>query len=123
MKKVSIILITLFFGIALSSFSQTAAAPNYFEGKWTVIIKGTPNGDAVVPMKFETKEGKTMGYFTDPESKAETPMSSATIVGDEITVAFTISSYDVTMVITKKDDDHAAGKLMDMFDVEATRLK
>jgi hypothetical protein len=120
MKKVSIILIALFFTIALNGFSQ---APTFFEGKWSVLIKGTPNGDNAMPMRFETKDGKTMGYFTDPETLKETLMTSADIKGDELAVAFTISSYDVTMVITKKDDDHANGKLMDMFDVEATRLK
>ena len=126
MKKVSIILNVrrtlwaFFFTIALNGFSQT---PNYFEGKWTVLIKGTPNGDASVPMRFETKEGKTLGYFVDPDTTKETPMTSADIKGDEIVAAFTIAGYDVSMLITKKDDDHASGKLMDMFDVEATRVK
>ena len=40
-----------------------------------------------------------------------------------MTVAFTVSGYDVTMVIAKKDEDHSNGKLMNMFDAEGTRVK
>lgn len=120
MKKASIILIALFFGIAVQGFSQ---APNYFEGKWAVLIKGTPDGDATVPMRFETKDGVTKGYFVDKDATTETLMTSAEVKGDEINLAFTIAGYDVTLAILKKDDDNATGKLMDMFDVEAKRVK
>jgi hypothetical protein len=120
MKKVSIILIALFFTIALNGFSQT---PNYFEGKWAVLIKGTPDGDVVVPMRFETKDGKTMGFLTEKDAKVETMMTSAEVKGEELLMAFTISGYDVTLTITKKDDENASGKLMDMFEVEAKKVK
>lgn len=123
MKKVSVILIALFFTIALNGFSQTVAAPNYFEGKWAVLIKGTPDGDVVVPMRFETKDGVTKGYLTEKDAKVETLMTSAEVKGDELLMAFTISGYDVTLTITKIDDDHTNGKLMDMFEVLGTRVK
>ena len=123
MKKASIILIALFFGIALNGFSQTAATPNYFEGKWTVVVKDTPNGDASIPMRFEFKDGKVKGFFMAQDAKEETEMSSVEISGDQLTAGFNISNYDVTIAITKKDDDHANGKLMDMFEVFGTRVK
>ena len=107
--------------MATVGFSQTSS--NFFEGKWTVVIKGTPEGDATMPMRFETKEGKLKGYFTAKGEQNETEMTSAEAKGDELSLAFTISGYDVNLVITKKDDDHGIGKLMDMFDVEATRVK
>lgn len=121
MKKVSLILFVLLCGITFNGFSQTT--PGYFEGKWSVLIKETPNGDATVPMRFETKDGKVKGYFIGPDAKDETEMASVEISGDQLTAAFNIASYDVTLVITKKDDDKAAGKLMDMFEVQATRVK
>jgi len=34
-----------------------------------------------------------------------------------------ISGYDLKFVMTKKSDDSMTGSLMDMFDVEATRVK
>ena len=99
------------------------AAPNYFLGNWDVLVKGTPNGDVVIPMRFEMKDGKMKGYFTSPETKAEAEMPSADATNDELNVAFNIAGYDVTVKLTKKDDDHANGKLMDMFDAEGTRKK
>jgi cytochrome c len=121
MKNVSVILFALIFGLATTGFSQTSS--NFFEGKWNVVIKGTPEGDAAVPMRFETKEGKLKGYFIAKGEQKETEMTSAEAKGDELSMAFTISGYDVSLVITKKDDDHAIGKLMDMFDVEAAKVK
>src|SRR6218665_535358 len=121
MKKAGILLFVFLFGITLQGFSQ--ATPGYFEGKWSVLIKETPNGDATLPMRFETKDGKVKGYFMAPDSKDETAMTSVDGTSDQLTAAFTITGYDVVMVITKKDDDHASGKLMDMFVVEATKVK
>lgn len=121
MKKVSVILFALIFGIATAGFSQTSN--NFFEGKWSVLVKGTPEGDAAIPMRFETKDGKLKGYFIAKGEQNETEMTSAEAKGDELNLAFTISGYDISLVITKKDEDHGIGKLMDMFDVEATRVK
>jgi phosphoribosyl-dephospho-CoA transferase len=121
MKKVSVILFALIFGLATAGFSQTS--PGFFEGKWSVLIKGTPEGDAAMPMRFEAKEGKLKGYFTAKGAQTETEMTLVEAKGDELSMAFTVSGYDVSLVITKKDDDHAIGKLMDMFDVEASRVK
>jgi hypothetical protein len=103
--------------------TTTATAPDYFYGKWDVLVKGTPQGDAVIPMRIEMKEGKLKGYITNPESKEEIEMSSIEIKDKDLNVAFSMMNYDLTMTLTKKDDDHANGKLMDMFEAEATRKK
>jgi len=44
MKKVSLILalvIAMFFSLSV----QAKQAPDYYAGKWDVLVKGTPNGD------------------------------------------------------------------------------
>lgn len=103
--------------------ASSQLTPEYFEGKWSVLIKGTPNGDATIPIRFETKDGKTTGYFTEEGATEEKKMSSATINGDVINAAFNISGYDVTLSLKKVDDEHAKGDLMGMFDAEGTRVK
>jgi hypothetical protein len=115
----------LLFAIVFSSFSSSANTvdENYFLGTWDVLIKGTPNGDAVIPFTFAKKEGKLTGKLVNPESKEEMDVTSIEINGDVVTVAFSMMGYDLTLVLTKKDEDHANGKLMDMFDCEATRKK
>ena len=122
----SIITLIFFMFLATIANAQTTPAapvPNYFEGKWNVFIKGTPNGDVTLPMRFEQKEGKFSGFYTNPETKEEVAMTSVEVKGDDINLAFTIMSYDVTATLTKKDDDHANGKLMDMFEAEGTKVK
>jgi len=36
---------------------------------------------------------------------------------------FTVMSYDITITMSKKDDDNATGTLMDMFEVVGVRVK
>lgn len=99
------------------------AVEAYFMGKWNATAKGTPNGDVTIPVKFESKEGKLVGTFVDPESKQETAMTSVVIEGAALKMSFSVMGYDITITITKKDENTATGSLMDMFDVEAVRVK
>jgi hypothetical protein len=111
---------------ALATFPLTGfklASPEYFEGKWAVTVKDTPQGTATIPMRFETKEGKTIGYFMEDASGTEKPMSSVSISGDVLTAYFNIQGYDVYVSLKKVDDENATGSLMDMFTAEAKKVK
>jgi cytochrome c len=99
------------------------AAEAYFLGKWNATAKGTPNGDVTIPVKFESKGGKLTGTFVDPESKEEKAMTGVELDGAALKMSFSIMGYDITITITKKDDNTATGSLMDMFDVVAVRVK
>lgn len=99
------------------------AVEAYFLGKWNATAKGTPNGDVTIPVKFESKDGKLTGTFVDPESKQEVAMSGVEIDGAALKMSFTVMGYDITITITKKDENTATGSLMDMFDVVAVRVK
>lgn len=125
MKKLSnILLFTLFAFVASAGLmSFNALTPEYFEGKWAVTVKDTPQGTATIPMRFETKEGKTMGYFMEDASGTEKVMSSVSISGDVLTGYFNIQGYDVYISLKKVDDENAAGSLMDMFTAEAKKVK
>ncbi|WP_339880196.1 hypothetical protein [uncultured Algoriphagus sp.] len=113
-----VLLVTISFAFALTNLDE-----KYFEGKWNVLVKGTPHGDATIPVRFETKDGKTTGYFKEEGVEEEKKMSSAVINGDVISTAFNISGYDVTLSLKKVDDDNAKGDLLGMFDAEGTRVK
>jgi hypothetical protein len=120
----SILLVcALVFSYGVSSAQDAAASEAYYMGTWDVMIKGTPNGDATMPMTIEKKDGKLVGKIVNPESKEDVIFSAIEVKGSDLTFAFSMMGYDLTMVLTKKDDDHANGKLMDMFDCEATRKK
>ncbi|MBN3582015.1 hypothetical protein JYB64_06420 [Algoriphagus aestuarii] len=113
--------------LLLFVFSLVFASPlldaKYFEGKWEVLIKDTPQGSATIPMRFETEGDITSGYFFEEGSDEESKMSSVKISEDVLTAAFTISGYDVTLYLKKVDDETAKGDLMGMFDAIGTKVK
>ncbi len=125
MKKPAILLFALLIAgsatLSLSSF--TTLSPEYFEGKWAVTVMDTPQGDATIPMRFETVDGTTTGYFMEDASGTELKMSSVTIEGDILNAAFNITGYDVTLSLKKVEDDFSTGSLMSMFPAEAKRVK
>ncbi len=126
MKKSIIIIIALFFGIAIQGFSQAATAPtDFFVGKWEMTIFGTPNGDAKMPVEFLRKEGKLTGEIVNPEAPdgPKIPITNIEEEATKITIYFTIAGYDVSVPLEKVDEDNIKGKLMDMFDTTAKRLK
>jgi len=133
MKKVSVILILLVFGMAIKGFSQTtsaaAAAPapttDIYAGKWEMLIIGTPNGDAALTTVLTRKEGKLAGTITPKagDQKEEVKISNIEEADGKITLYFTIQEYDVNVLLEKVDDDNLKGSLMNMFDVKAKRIK
>ena len=84
-------------------------------------MKGTPQGDVVLPAEFKLKDGKVNGTITNPKTMQEVEMTGIEIKGDQLTANFQMEGYDLPLVISKKDDNHANGKVMGMFDTEATR--
>jgi hypothetical protein len=128
MKKVSIILIALFFGIIVNGFSQaTTPAPtkDFFAGKWEITILGTPNGDSKLVATLIRKDGKLTGELKDPTdtTKPAIPITSIDEKDGEIEIAFSASGYDVTLPLKKENEDNLKGQLMGMFDAKAVRIK
>lgn len=125
MKKASIILIVLFFGIALNGFSQTTAPTDFYAGKWEITILGTPNGDAKMIASLSRKDGKLVGEMTNPAepTAAANPITNIEEVDGKLTLFFSASGYDLSIPFEKIDNDNLKGKLMDMFDCTAKRIK
>ncbi len=126
MKKASILLITLFFGIALNGFSQTAITPaDFYVSKWEVTILGTPNGDAKMIATISRKDGKLVGEMTNPAEPTApaNPLTSVEEADGKMTIFFSAEGYDLSIPFEKVDDDNLKGKLMDMFDCSAKRVK
>lgn len=127
MKKASLIIITLFFGIAFNGFSQapTAVIPtDFYLGKWTVTILGTPQGDANMDVTFSLKDGKLIGDMQDLEDPSKTkPLTAVEVDPDKVTIFFSAAGYDLSIPFEKVDDDNLKGRMMDMFDCKAKRVK
>jgi hypothetical protein len=122
MKKLSLI-----FSIVLCTFfaitAKAQTAPDYFAGKWNVIIMGTPQGDAKMTFLLERKDGKLTGAVQDSTGTEISKLSKVEEKDKTITAYFTAQNYDVSLTLEPIDDDHVKGSLMGMFDAKGARVK
>lgn len=72
---------------------------------------------------LEKSGDKITGVVQDTSGKEISKLSNADLKEGEITLYFTAQGYDVNLSLKKKDDDHATGSLMGMFDAEGDRVK
>jgi hypothetical protein len=124
MKKVIVLAGTLLLALlSTSSYAQSKQGMSYFVGKWNVLVKGTPNGDARMIMDLQTKKDSLSGVVRDSTGKEISKISSVELTDTSATVHFTAQEYEVYLVMNKKDDDNIIGNLMGMFDAEGKRIK
>ncbi len=124
MKKVGF-LSAAFFLLLLSTkmFAQSKSGADYFKGTWSVLVKGTPNGDARMIFLLENRNDSITGVVQDTAGTEISKISKVELTDTSATVYFTAQGYDVNLVMNKKDGDHVTGSLMAMFDAEGERLK
>lgn len=121
MKKVGLFLAVVF--CVLSSLKMNAQVPaDFFVGKWSVMVTGTPNGDAKMLVNLERKDGKLTGGITNPDAAEPTKFSNVEEKENSVTVYFSASGYDVYLTLEKKGDNKVEGSMMDMFDAKGERV-
>ncbi|HEY4325013.1 MAG TPA: hypothetical protein VGN20_13540 [Mucilaginibacter sp.] len=122
MKKLSLIL-TVVLGLFLTLNVKAQTKPDYFVGRWAIVVMGTPNGDAKMSVVLERKDGKLTGTVRDTTDKEMSKISTIEEKDKTITAAFNVQSYDVTLTLEPIDDDHVKGSMMGMFDAKGIRVK
>ena len=124
MKKASFLFGALFLMlVSTSTFAQSKSGVTYFSGKWNVLIKGTPNGDARMIFDLQTRNDSLTGVVRDSTGKEFSKISSVELTDTSATVHFTAQDYEVYLVMNKKDNDNITGNMMGMFDAEGKRIK
>ena len=124
MKKHGLFFAGFFFlFLSLNVNAQSKTNADYFAGKWSVIIKGTPNGDAKLFVLLEKKDTTMTGVVQDTTGTEISKISKVELTDSSVTVYFTTQGYDVNLLMQKKNDDHITGNMMNMFDAEGDRVK
>jgi len=123
MKKFRSIFIGVFILLFTAGVKAQTANADYFAGKWSVLVKGLPNGDAKMFFVLEKKDTSMTGVVQDSTGTQISKIDKVELNGNTATVYFSAQGYDVNMAMTKKDDDHVTGSLMGMFDAEGERVK
>ena len=124
MKKLTTVFAGLFLLlVTFNSNAQSKTGADYYEGKWSVLLKGIPGGDTKLIFILEKKDTTITGVVKDTTGAEITKLTSVELKGDEITLFFTAQGYDVNLALKKKDEDHVTGSLMGMFEAEGERVK
>ena len=126
MKKISSFFAGLFFLLlSLNVGAQEKKGADYFAGKWSVMVKGTPNGDAKMFFVLEKKDSMLIGVVQDSTGKEMSKLSKVELnaAGNIAIAYFNANGYDVNLEMNKKDDDHFSGSIMGMFDADGERVK
>ena len=124
MKKFTSVLVgILCLLVSVNVNAQSKVGADYFKGKWSVLLKGTPNGDAKMIFVLENRNDSIAGVVQDTAGVEIAKITSVELKDTEVTLYFTTQGYDVNLLLTKKDDDHTTGSLMSMFDAEGERIK
>jgi hypothetical protein len=123
MKKISTFLsIVTFLFISFISTAKTADNLDFFVGKWQIVVKGTPNGDAQMVFILSKKDGEITGVIQDTSGTEISVISKSETKEGGIILFFTAQGYDVNLDLKKKDENHLEGSLMSMFDAIGERI-
>jgi hypothetical protein len=109
--------------LSTNMHAQSKAGANYFSGRWSVLVKGTPNGDARMIFVLENRNDSIIGVVKDTTGKEISKISKTELTDTSATVHFIAQEYEVYLVMNKKDDDNIIGNLFGMFDAEGKRIK
>jgi hypothetical protein len=124
MKKITLFNLMAVILIVIATKVNAQTQTNYFIGKWDVLVKGLPNGDAHMKFNIADSAGHMKGALLDTtDAHKDIPLTKIEPDGDKITLYFSAQGYDVSLLLTKKDADNATGSLMGMFDATAVRMK
>ena len=125
MKKVSLFFVLFLLGVCSRGFSQSTTPPDLFAGKWDITITGTPEGNAKFVTDLIRKDGKLTGELKDPlGTRPNTPITRIDEENEKVTIYFnTDQAGEIPIELTKVDNDHLKGMLMNMFDATAVRSK
>jgi len=122
-KLVTLSTVLLFLALSINTNAQSKAGADYFKGKWSVLLKGTPGGDAKMIFILENRNDSIVGIVQDTTGAEISKITNVELKDTEVTLYFNAQGYDVNLLLAKKDDDHTTGSLMSMFDAEGERMK
>lgn len=124
MKKPISFLAGLFFLlVSFVTHAQSRTGADFFAGRWSALIAGTPYGDLKRIYVLEKKDNGLSGTVLDSTGKEVAKCSRVEVKDNEVTLYYNARGNDVSVVLTKKDQDHITGSAMGMFDVKGERIK
>lgn len=124
MNKLTLI-ITAFL-LSTASFSlqaQSKTGAEYFAGKWSVFIPGTPYGDLKRIYVLDKNGDGLTGIVQDGTGKEITKCSKVELKETEVTLYYQAQGNDISITLVKKDEDHVTGSVLGVLEATGERIK
>jgi hypothetical protein len=109
--------------LSFATHAQSRTGADFFAGKWSALIAGTPYGDLKRIYVLEKKDNGLSGTVLDSTGREVAKCSTVEVKDNEVTLFYTSMGNDVSVVLTKRDNDHVTGSALGMFDVKGERIK
>ena len=109
--------------LSFAAGAQSQIGADFFAGKWKVLVKGTPYGDLKRVYILDKKGNGLTGTVLDSTGKEVAKCSKVDVKDNEVTLYYSSMGNDVSVVLTKSDEDHVTGKAMSMIDATGERIK
>ena len=124
MKKRSSLL-SLLLVLLLINFAnaQSNTGGSYFVGKWKVSIPGTPIGDLKRIYVIDKMNDSFSAVVQDSTGKEITKCSKVEARENDITLFYSVSGIDAYIKLTRKDEDHVSGLVLDTYQAQGERMK
>lgn len=124
MKKNSLVITSLFFLlISFNTKAQSKTGVEYFAGKWSVFIPGTPYGDLKRIYVLDKSGDGLTGIVQDGEGKEITKCSKVEVKDTEVTLYYQAQGTDISITLAKKDEDHVTGSVLGVLAATGERIK
>lgn len=113
----------LLFIFSIGVNAQTKSGYDFFDGKWNVIVSGSPQGNVNMIVNFTKINDVVSASIIDSAGNDLYKVTKTVIDKDQATITFIGSmSDDVPLTLRKKDETNITGDIMGMFGVEGKRL-
>lgn len=117
MKKLGLFFSVLFLGFSLNTIAQDA-----YEGDWKVLITGTPQGDIEMIAQLARNNGVLEGTMKPVKDGELIAIDKIEESAEKLVLYFTAQGYDLNLDLTKVDELHLEGTLMNMFEAKAEKV-
>ena len=87
-KRFLLISTVLFLILSIGSHAQSTTGADYFAGKWTVLLKGTPGGDRKIVVILEKNDSVLTGVVQDTSGNEVSKISKTDLKENELTIYF-----------------------------------
>ena len=115
-------LIILMLLLTTSMLNAQTKNTDYFVGKWSVEIKGTPGGDSKMIVKLIKKDGKLEGTVLR-EDKDPEEIKKIEETENLLKIYFKHGWFTVSLQMDKTDEKHCSAKLMDKYKGTCERMR